>query len=269
MVNLFGTVLQALIGHRRSVDFGAGRSLARFAGMVGALLFSLQVPSTTASATTIVRTQTRGFAYSFSHIVPAFGRPVTSISATDLAFDGPDSQLGKLTGAYWEVDSQINFSYAFIGLLPAFSFEHVMLPHFTRGNDEILLPEVALSLSCVGSSNSCIASDSRTFAYQTAFQAIGDFNNLVLTPGSETGNRTEGYPRLREFLFTLALSDQIEWTGNLRLTYLYEAVVPPTGVPEPEAWILMLMGFGAAGGAMRLERRRRKTCARRSSVVSI
>lgn len=49
------------------------------------------------------------------------------------------------------------------------------------------------------------------------------------------------------------------WNGTLSLTYSYDPAVSAPGVPEPAAWIAMLLGFGATGTALR--RRRRIACA--------
>ena len=50
---------------------------------------------------------------------------------------------------------------------------------------------------------------------------------------------------------------QLDNTQGFSNAALYTTGTPPPGVPEPATWAMMLMGFGAAGFAIR---RRRKFC---------
>jgi hypothetical protein len=49
------------------------------------------------------------------------------------------------------------------------------------------------------------------------------------------------------------VNGRFTWTGTATLTYTYDAAVipPPSDVPEPSSWALMLGGFGLVGAAMR------------------
>lgn len=43
-----------------------------------------------------------------------------------------------------------------------------------------------------------------------------------------------------------------DWYGDSKLEYTYEGPAsPPSGVPEPAGWTLMLPGFSAVGQALR------------------
>ncbi|WP_084582638.1 PEPxxWA-CTERM sorting domain-containing protein [Sphingomonas azotifigens] len=52
--------------------------------------------------------------------------------------------------------------------------------------------------------------------------------------------------------FNAAYAQRIEFTVGARLT---TAPIPPSGVPEPASWAMMLGGFGLLGGALRARRR--------------
>jgi len=57
---------------------------------------------------------------------------------------------------------------------------------------------------------------------------------------------------------TVTYFTQFDWNGTVQLAYDY---TPTATVPEPASWALMILGFGAAGAALR--RRRRGAAVRR------
>ncbi len=72
--------------------------------------------------------------------------------------------------------------------------------------------------------------------------AAGGFELSYVLDASWDGFFTGGPP-------LATLLNGVDWSGTVQLTYGYAAV------PEPTAWALMIVGFGAAGARLRGRRR--------------
>jgi hypothetical protein len=68
--------------------------------------------------------------------------------------------------------------------------------------------------------------------------------DTTLTPWI-LANKIEGHPYPTQIVFT---SEKDNWSTQFRINYF------GGGVPEPATWSLLILGFGAVGGAMRRRR---------------
>lgn len=98
----------------------------------------------------------------------------------------------------------------------------------------------------------------RTFNLGKTFYGetiIGAHFGNIGAPGDQYGNVSVFY----KFNFGAAGANSLQFVQSRGLSNLY--VYNGGAVPEPATWAMLILGFGAVGGAMRLARKRRDALA--------
>lgn len=92
--------------------------------------------------------------------------------------------------------------------------------------------------------------------------AFGSGNGQIVTPNNGTNLVfNDGVNNAFNFNIALGVGDFIDFTVGNNGGYSNDTTglnLAISGVPEPTSWALMIMGFGAIGGAMRAKRRTAK-----------
>ncbi|NJC05945.1 hypothetical protein GGQ97_001738 [Sphingomonas kaistensis] len=137
---------------------------------------------------------------------------------------------------------------------------------FSGQSDNVALQQSAINL-LIGSGNYTVDWNALKDAGKVVSGSdLTALNNLLATAGGQVliGFHWGNVPGPQGNVSAFYLWDNVP-AGSIRLTdtqgysnaVLYRSTSVTTAVPEPGTWALMLVGFGAVGGAMR--RRRRET----------
>lgn len=181
--------------------------------------------------------------------------------STTLHFDRFDSSLGTLTGAQWTLASTENFDLLYItGFVPAITLLDRVRATVKQGSDFIAISGSlgVLQVFDCGAGGLCDIQQSLTSPLNAdvAAPALAPFLSASGVDATLNSSiRVSGTAgALADPDLTIALS-QFHWTGALSLTYTYDPFAAGAGVPEPSSWATLILGFGAAGTALRRARR--------------
>jgi hypothetical protein len=200
------------------------------------------------SAATVIQTVSFDTLHSF--VTHEAAIDATETTETPLHFQAFDIGLGALTGAQWRLTSTLDYGAGVsllgpggIVLFDANASGSILLNGTPLGVSPLLRPQSNLAFGF-----ELAASD------LTPFQAPGGLDPVLVSRILLRGGAAVGSDVITTF------TGGLEWSGSLKLAYTYEPLSPspPTGVPEPMTWSLMVLGFGLTGAALRWPRRRRR-----------
>ena len=203
--------------------------------------------------------QSKGYAYMIKKVLLASAAIVASASAAQAADVLTSAAVTGPTGTIWDTTNTNSFYTLFL--------QAPGLGDFLNPNDE------AISTELVAGSNGFLlagdgfvpggTADSDPFYNLTLEFASGNTLTGVYTPTTNTFVGGSSYTfegstySLAEFSFRRNLGNSVsqytavpggdgnDYSGNFRIVAALGAV------PEPATWALMILGFGAIGGAMR------------------
>jgi hypothetical protein len=189
----------------------------------------------------------------------------TGALQTSLHFDGFDQSLGTLTGVRLQLTSLHDYDagISIIGsgsvlLKEAFYHSAVQLGGQDVGG---LVTTHALDglVFCHTASFACLAEDTgqQSFNFDVAMADLSPFQTpggVDLTLWSQISLLAYIYDLSGNSLLTAA--GGLHWDGDLSLAYTYDTAIvpPPTAVPEPATWAMLIAGFGLTGAALRRRR---------------
>lgn len=260
-----------------------GSPVLRIASAVSALMVALIVANPAQAAELLSLTQTRTFSVrdiasgnlkdykTSADTVQDFDsflfRFITRNSST-IAFEGFDAALGKLTSVHidWLSSAKVfgGYSAATSTSQPGIVAGEVKGDIGLRINGS-LLNEREVDLNRGGSFFYCGAPaysacldtgvrDNIAFSGHEDFAPLSAFQSGAVLIDLFTEHALSGRAYYRGApIPTSTGTSEISWRGDVRLTYVYEALPPSPGglVPEPAAWLLMLTGFVLCGAAIR------------------
>jgi hypothetical protein len=216
------------------------------------------------SAATVIQTVSFDTLHSF--VTHEAAIDATETTETPLHFQAFDIGLGALTGAQWRLSSNLDYGAGVsllgpggIALFDANASGSILLNGTPLGLSPLLRPQS--NLACSGAAGCLqVAHVQDAFGFElaasdlTPFQAPGGLDPVLVSRILLRGGAAVGSDVIPTF------TGGLEWSGSLKLAYTYEPLgpPPPTGVPEPMTWSLMVLGFGLTGAALRWPRRRRR-----------
>ena len=235
-----------------------------------AVLVTAAMAAGSAGAATVVQASSFDIvnSYLFHPTAPSAGNFAYSTSHPDVTprtFAGFDTSLGTLTGARLSVVATEDFR-AGASVFGSPSDARVLLLPTGGYRTQVLLGAAnlnAYSFNFFGSqrcdttrSDACVTVQSNhrdvdldhPFLDLSPFllgapvtfdlaSGVNDFGTIIIGAGT---------PPL------MTAAGALDWIGVATLTYTYDAVVVgPPGVPEPQTWALMLIGFGGLGAVLR------------------
>ena len=234
------------------------KSCVQLAGAVAGVFLAVAAGAAPAAAAAVQ--QVRSFNHSQTLAVNAQSGTANGVKPQDLEFAPFDMSLGTLTGVSWSLSSDYDYDL-FLSLQGDLATLTVIVPTLTPNvtlagaatqfGPPILLPTTTCKTSAAPQ---CPTGVHRGYDFDFEVAA----NDLSLFLGSDPITArllsmlglfvsTEA-PAVVGSIGLVSVQSMFAWSGDLRLTYIYE---PTAGVPEPGAWALMILGFGLGGAALR------------------
>ena len=172
-----------------------------------------------------------------------------------------DARLGTLTAAVVSIASERAVSVSNFTIPPNGASLYDQMQYTARaaftahfGSQLVTGGNASRGLSCVTATapnQACIfaATDRANFADAVSFDpALFQSGPVAIDLNHTQAIDWDGYAFFGRGAI-VGVGNTFEWTGSVGVRYEYTPFA--AGVPEPEIWALLILGFGAVGGALR------------------